>query len=83
MVDVQTISLDLFNFPRLDLIKMDIEGMELDALAGSVNCIDSYHPILLVEMAKIDKDKLRAWLENVGYSVLTSGMNFLAIHKDR
>ena len=82
MVDVQTISLDSFNFPRLDLIKMDIEGMELDALAGGIKCVDSHHPILLVEMAKSDKEKLRAWLENVGYSVLTSGMNFLAIHKD-
>jgi FkbM family methyltransferase len=82
MVDVQTTSLDSFNFPRLDLIKMDIEGMELEALAGCVKCIDNHNPILLVEMAKSEKDKLRAWLENAGYSVLTSGLNFLAIHKD-
>ncbi len=81
MVDVRTISLDSFNFPRLDLIKMDVEGMELDALAGGVNCIGNYHPILLVEMIKIDKNKLRAWLESLDYSVIEAGMNFLALHK--
>jgi FkbM family methyltransferase len=81
MVDVRTVSLDSFNFPRLDLIKMDVEGMELDALAGGVKCIGSHHPILLVERAKTDNDKLRAWLESFDYSVFDVGLNFLAIHK--
>jgi FkbM family methyltransferase len=82
MVDVRTISLDSFSFPRLDLIKMDVEGMELDALAGGVNCIGNYHPILLVEIIKTDKNKLRAWLESLDYSVIEAGMNFLALHKN-
>jgi FkbM family methyltransferase len=82
MVEVQTVSLDSFSFPRLDLIKIDIEGMELEALAGAVKCIGSLHPILVVEMIKTDKEKLRGWLEELGYVVHTSGINFLAIHKD-
>jgi len=82
MVDVQTVSLDAFNFPRLDLIKIDIEGMELEALAGGVKCIGQLRPILVVEMIKSDQDKLRAWMENFGYSVIASGLNFVAIHKD-
>jgi FkbM family methyltransferase len=82
MVDVQTTSLDTLNFPRLDLIKMDVEGMELDALAGGVKSIGRHHPILLIEMAKTDKDKLRAWLEGLDYSVFDAGMNFLALHKN-
>lgn len=81
MVDVQTTSLDTFNFPRLDLIKMDIEGMELDALAGGAKSIDKHHPILLVEMTKTDKSGLRAWLESHDYSMYDVGMNFLAFHK--
>lgn len=82
MVDVQAINLDSIVFSRLDLIKMDVEGMELDALAGGAKCIADLHPILLVEMVKTDREKLRVWLENLGYAVFPSGMNFLAIHKD-
>lgn len=81
MVDVRTVPLDSFDFTRLDLIKVDVEGMELDVLAGSVKCIESHHPILFVEMIKTDKNKLHAWFENFGYSVFDSGMNVLAVHK--
>ena len=56
MVDVQTISLDSFNFPRLDLIKIDIEGMELEALAGGVKCIGNLRPIL---RGRNDQDRPR------------------------
>jgi FkbM family methyltransferase len=82
MIDVRTVNLDSFNFNRLDLVKMDVEGMELEALAGGDKAIDKHHPIVLVETVKTDKDRLRAWLEVRRYSVLESGMNFLAIHKD-
>ena len=51
------------------------------ALAGGVNCIGNYRPILLVEIIKTDKNKLRAWLESLDYSVIEAGMNFLALHK--
>jgi hypothetical protein len=81
MVEVQTVSLDSLDLNRLDVIKMDIEGMELDALAGGAKCIADRHPILLVEMIKTDKSKLRSSLENLGYSLFESGMNFLAVHK--
>ena len=76
----RAISLDAFNFPRLDLIKMDVEGMELDALAGALRCIQAHRPIMLVEAIKVDGAKLRAWLEALNYSVLQSGINLLAIH---
>ena len=81
MVNVQTINLNSINFSRLDLIKLDIEGMELDALEGSLKCIGDHRPILVVEMVKSDKNKLREWLEHFSYSVLESGMNFIALHK--
>jgi FkbM family methyltransferase len=81
MVDVQAVKLDSFNFPRLDLIKIDIEGMELDALAGAAACIAANRPVLLVEKIKSDAVQLKAWLEALDYSVLDAGGNFLALHK--
>ena len=37
--------------PRVDLIKMDIEGAEFHALRGAVGVIERYHPILLLELS--------------------------------
>jgi FkbM family methyltransferase len=82
MAEVRAVTLDSLNFPRLDLIKMDVEGMELDALAGAAQCIGRHHPVILVEMIKTDKDALNAWLQKLGYCVFNAGMNFLAIHND-
>jgi FkbM family methyltransferase len=81
MVNVQTVSLDSLKFARIDLIKVDVEGMELEVLAGGANCIAKLHPILLIETIKSDKGALSAWLENVGYMPIEVGINFLAIHK--
>jgi FkbM family methyltransferase len=81
MVEVRAITLDAFNFPRLDLIKMDVEGMELEALAGAIKSIQTHRPQMLIEALKVDAGKLRAWLEALDYTVLQSGINLLAIHK--
>ncbi len=81
MVEVRTVNLDSFNFFRLDLVKIDVEGMELEVLAGAAKCIADNHPILLVEVLKTDVNALRAWLENLGYLIVPSGLNVIAIHK--
>jgi FkbM family methyltransferase len=81
MVEVRAITLDGFNFPRLDLLKIDVEGMEFDALAGGANSIEAHRPILLIEALKVDADKLRAWLEDRNYFVGLNGINLIAIHK--
>jgi FkbM family methyltransferase len=81
MTDVQTVSLDSLGFGRLDLIKMDIEGMELEALAGATACIISQRPILIIEAIKTDRNKLRSLLGDLGYAVFDSGMNCVAVHK--
>jgi FkbM family methyltransferase len=82
MIDVPMLHLDSFNFPRLDLIKIDVEGMELDVLAGAAKCIAERQPILYVEALKTDQNALRGWLERAGYSIFPVGMNFLALHKN-
>jgi FkbM family methyltransferase len=82
MVDVRTVDLDSFNFRRLDLLKIDVEGMELEVLAGAAKSVGANRPILLVEVLKTDAEALRAWLENLGYMIIPSGLNYLAIHKE-
>lgn len=80
-VTIRQLTLDEFNLPRVDLIKLDIEGMELEALEGARQTIDRSHPIMLIEKIKCDPGKLLQWLDAHGYTVLDAGINILAIHK--
>ncbi len=82
MTDVRMVHLDSFNFPRLDLLKIDVEGMELEVLEGAAKCIGENRPIMLVEALKTDPTALRARLEGFGYTVFPAGMNFIAFHKE-
>ncbi len=78
--EIRTLSLDSLAIERIDLIKIDIEGMELEALQGAINSIRRSHPALIVESIKTDEAKLRALLEKLEYQVFKVGLNLLAVH---
>ena len=48
IITVNTVALDDFLSEKPTLIKMDIEGFELDALKGAQNIIRSYKPKLAI-----------------------------------
>jgi FkbM family methyltransferase len=79
---VQAITIDGLGLERLDMLKIDVEGMEAEALQGAAGTIDRCKPILFVETVKSDKEVISAALRNEGYRILPSGMNILALHKD-
>jgi FkbM family methyltransferase len=68
--EIRALSLDSLAIERIDLIKLDIEGMELEALDGAMNSIKRSRPILIVESIKTDQGKLLALLEKLEYHVL-------------
>jgi FkbM family methyltransferase len=80
-VPVQKIAIDTLELARVDLIKLDIEGMETAALAGAAQTIARCQPIVLVETAKADREELRAWLSQREYVTVDAGPNLLAIHR--
>ncbi len=80
-VPVQKVAIDSLELPRVDLIKLDIEGMEMDALAGAAQTVERCRPIVLVETDKVDREELRAWLAQRDYVVVDAGPNLLAIHR--
>jgi FkbM family methyltransferase len=47
---VQVRTLDSFHLPRADLLKVDVEGYELEVLQGAVETLDRCHPAMMVEM---------------------------------
>ena len=79
LLKVKTLSIDSLNLPRVDLIKMDVEGMELDALMGARATIARCKPDLFVEVTK--SEPIDGFLREMNYEVVKKmGMNVLASH---
>lgn len=83
MVDVRALTIDGMNLPRCDLLKIDIEGMELDALQGAVETLKRHKPVVMVEMLKCDRSGVIDLLDGFGYELhKLDEMNMLAVHRD-
>lgn len=48
---IEVKKLDDFNIKNVDIIKIDVEGMEMDVLEGAINTIKNNKPIVYVECA--------------------------------
>lgn len=77
---VRLVRLDGLGLDRLDLLKVDVEGMEFDVLAGGERVIRDRQPIMLIEHIKVDSGRLIEMLQGWGYEVLPAGINVIAIH---
>jgi FkbM family methyltransferase len=80
--EIELITLDSLNFSRIDLIKIDVEGMEEEVLNGASKLIDTLKPITFIEVIKSNKQVLITLLEGFGYKYINLGMNILAINQD-
>lgn len=77
---VQMVALDSLALARLDFIKIDIEGMEIEALQGARASIARCKPMLLIEKIKSDEAALNRFVTELGYVVFPLGINMLAVH---
>jgi len=70
---VQVLTLDSFNLSRLDCMKVDVEGMELDVLMGADRTIKRFLPNIVFEtftMLSPDKHKpIEDYLRSLGYRI--------------
>ena len=51
-VIVETRTLDSYNLPKVDFIKIDVEGWEEQVLEGGMKTILKYRPIMYIEIWK-------------------------------
>lgn len=73
-------AIDDLALPRLDFLKIDIEGMELEALAGAEDTLARCRPVMMIEKIKTDEAALRSVIDRHGYRVFPMGINLLAVH---
>ena len=67
---VPLVSLDGMRFPRLDLLKADVEGMEEAVLAGAVETIARHRPMLYLEDDRPEKsESLQARIRSLRYRI--------------
>ena len=66
----------------MDLIQLDIEGLEVNALVGGMETIETYRPIVVIEekqLPQYDEKKMkeaRVFLESLDYQEIGR------VHKD-
>lgn len=80
LTEIRTLTIDSFGLAPLDLIKIDVEGMELEVLAGAAQTIGRCRPIILVEHLKTGRHALVAAFAPHGYHRYYQGPNVIAIH---
>lgn len=73
-------TIDALGLARVDLIKIDIEGMEVEALRGAMDTLARNTPQLIIEKIKSNEQDIEALLVPLGYRFFPLGINLLAVH---
>lgn len=69
-----------FAIPKLDLMKIDVEGMDIDVLRGAANTINRYRPVIFIEHSdnrRSVKADIQAHMDQYQYSYQQLGNNLL------
>lgn len=69
---VEIRSLDSFELPDVDFIKIDVEGGEMAVLEGARETILRCRPVLMVEVLDSRSTEVDSWLQDAGYHRLIS-----------
>jgi FkbM family methyltransferase len=80
LATIRMMTIDSLNLTRLDMIKIDVEGMELEVLAGARATVGKFLPIIIIEQLKASQQQIAQVLASYGYEWFVLGLNFLAVH---
>lgn len=76
---VRSVRLDSLDLPRVDFLKIDVEGMEPQVLAGAAGLVARFRPYLVIEHIKTGTDALSAILSRLDYRWWGVGVNLIAL----
>lgn len=79
---VRVVSVDSLALPRVDFIKIDVEGMELDVIAGARETIEKHRPVIYAEHAIIGLDRIKTALPGYTFVCARDDDNVLCVHRE-
>ena len=85
-VEVETRTLDSFDLPKMDFIKIDVEGWEYYMLLGAKETIQKYLPNIYIEVWDENYDTISELFNSWGYSSFyryKDTANYLVIHETK
>lgn len=81
---VNITTIDSLELERLDLVKIDVEGMELNVLNGGERTIKQYRPYFWIEFYNVDRNTLKNWFNGLDYTIFqVSGADILCAPNEK
>lgn len=81
---VLQVTIDMLGLERLDLLKIDVEHMELAVLSGAAETIARFSPIIWIEVWPEHYGTIHQWLGARGYTMyIADDLNFCAVTQAR
>lgn len=83
-IEVRAVPIDLLGLDRLDLLKIDVEGMELEVLDGAAQTIAASRPYIWIEVWPNNYESVVPWFAYNKYTIHTfDALNFCAVPDEK
>jgi len=82
---VEIRKIDTLNIQNIGLIKIDVEGFELDVLKGAINTIKNQKPNLIIENEIVhnqNPDEIFQFMSDIGYKIFYVNNNLQLVEKE-
>jgi FkbM family methyltransferase len=81
---IEMVSIASLDLPRLDLLKIDVEGMEVEVLKGARSVIEKYEPVGWIEYWKTGPEAIKSTFSGLHYRFyLMDQLNMLCMPVSR
>jgi len=54
---------------HVDLIKIDVDGREIEVLEGAIKLINRFRPHIMIEIARENEEYFRSFLDGIDYGI--------------
>lgn len=72
--------LDAYTFDRVDLIKIDVEGHEIQALQGARKTIEQHRPVVFIEMSIATRHDVSQVFKALDYQVIDCFIDYEGVY---